>query len=89
MNLHTLRTHVDRIDGQLVRLLHRRAGLALKIGQVKRQRRRPVYDARREALVLRHVTTVDHGPLSPGAVRRIFQAILAECRRRERASKPS
>lgn len=85
MSLHILRRQVDRIDAQLVRLLNRRARLALEIGQVKQQRRRPVYDARREALVLRHVTGANRGPLSAGAVRRIFAAILHECRQRQRA----
>ena len=84
MSLQTLRKQVDRIDAQIVRLLHRRARLALQIGRVKRQRRRPVYDARREALVLRHVTTMDHGPLSARAVQRIFHAVLRECRHRQR-----
>ena len=87
MSLQSLRQHVDRIDEQLVRLLNRRARLALDIGQLKQQRKRPVYDARREVLVLRHAASTNDGPLSAGAVRRVFQAILRECRRRERAHK--
>ncbi len=85
MTLQMLRRHVDRLDAQLVRLLNRRARLALDIGQVKQQRQRPVYDARREALVLRHVAAASAGPLTPAAVRRIFQTILRECRQRQRA----
>ncbi len=85
MNLHTLRRHVDRLDGQLVRLLNRRTKLALEIGRIKQVQKRPVYDAQREVLVLRHITQANRGPLSAGAVRRVFQVVLRECRRRERA----
>lgn len=69
--------------------MNRRASLALEIGRIKRRRKWPVFDARREAFVLRQVARANHGPLSERAVRHIFQAVLCECRRRERAHKPS
>jgi len=75
------------VDRQLLRLLNRRAALALRIGRIKSRRKWPVFDARREAFVLRRVTRANRGPLSTRAVQRIFQAILRECRRRERTSK--
>ena len=89
MTLQTLRRRVDRLDDQLVRLLNRRTTLALSIGRIKQRERRPVYDARREAAVLARVGRMNRGPLSAAAVRRLFRVILVECRRRERAAKPS
>ena len=85
--LAAIRHHIDRLDEQLLRLLNRRARLALHIGRIKHRRKWPVYDPAREASVLRHVIEVNAGPLSQAAVRHIFQAILCECRRRERARK--
>lgn len=85
--LAAIRTRIDRLDEQLLRLLNQRARLALQIGRIKHRRKWPVYDAGREASVLRHVTGANAGPLSSGAVRHVFQAILCECRRRERARK--
>ncbi|MBI2105154.1 MAG: chorismate mutase [Candidatus Omnitrophica bacterium] len=86
-SLSSVRGRIDRLDAQLLRLVNRRAELALLIGRIKRRRKWPVFDARREAFVLRHVARENRGPLSSRAVARIFQAVLRECRRRERTSK--
>jgi chorismate mutase len=82
-----VRRQIDRIDGQLLRLLSHRAELALLIGRIKKRRKWPVYDAAREAWVLRRVAAANRGPLSAAAVHHIFQAILTQCRRRERSGK--
>ena len=84
--LAVVRRRIDRLDRQLLRLLNQRVQFALEIGRIKRRRKWPVFDARREAVVLRHVTRANRGPLSPRAVQHVFQAILSECRRRERSS---
>lgn len=83
--LTAVRRRIDRLDLRLLGLLNRRAADALAIGRIKQRRKWPVFDAAREASVLRHVARVNAGPLSARAVQRIFQAILRECRRRERA----
>lgn len=79
-----VRRQIDRLDEALLRLINQRARLALEIGRIKKRRKWPVYDAGREAFVLRHVLQANAGPLAAGAVRHVFQAILSECRRRER-----
>ena len=84
--LSAVRRQIDRLDARLLRLLNRRAALALEIGRIKRRRKWPVFDAHHETFVLRHVTSDNRGPLSERAIRHIFQAILCECRRRERSS---
>ena len=83
----SVRQRIDRLDGQLLRLLNERATLALLIGRIKKWRKWPVFDARREASVLRHVTRASRGPLSTNAIRKIFQTILTQCRRRQRDGK--
>ena len=83
--LSVVRGRIDRVDLQLLRLVNQRAALALLIGRIKKRRRWPVFDAEREAFVLRHIMRANRGPLSAGAVQRIFHAVLRECRRRERA----
>jgi len=70
-----------------LRLLNERAMLALAIGRLKRRRKWPVFDPKRERFVLRHIVSVNRGPLSSAAVRHVFQAILCECRRREQRRK--
>ena len=85
--LSAVRRRIDRLDEQLLRAINTRASLALAIGRIKTRSKWPVFDARREAVVLRHVIRANRGPLSANAVRRVFHAILSECRRRE--GKPS
>ena len=85
--LAVVRKQIDRLDETLLRLINRRAHLALEIGRIKKSSKWPVYDAAREAFVLRHVQQKNAGPLSAGAVKHVFQAILSECRRRERDRK--
>ena len=84
--LSAVRERIDRLDLDLLRLVNQRARLALLIGRIKKRRKWPVFDPAREAFVLRHVMRANRGPLSEGAVTRIFHAILGECRRRERAA---
>ena len=85
--LSSVRRHIDRLDLQLLRLLNRRARFALEIGRIKKRRKWPVFDVRREEAVLRHVAQANRGPLSGRAVQQIFQSILTQCRRRERDGK--
>ena len=82
--LAAVRRQIDRLDRRLLGLVNQRARLALEIGRLKRRKRWPVFDPQREAVVLRRVMRANRGPLSPAAVRRVFQAILTQCRRRER-----
>ena len=84
--LRAVRRQIDRLDEQLLRLVNRRARLALEIGRIKKRRKWPVFDAAREAAVLRHMARTNRGPLSAGAVKHVILAVLSECRRRERRS---
>ena len=83
VRLAAVRRRIDSLDLRLLRLLNQRARFALEIGRIKQRRKWPVFDAYREAFVLRRVSRANRGPLSAAAVRHVFQAILSECRRRE------
>lgn len=87
VTLAAVRRQIDRFDERLLQLLNQRARRALAIGRIKKRRKWPVFDARREAFVLQRMTRANRGPLSSRAVQKIFQAILTQCRRRERSSK--
>ncbi len=87
--LAVVRRRIDRLDERLLRTISERASLALIIGRIKDRTKWPVFDPKREASVLRRVSRANRGPLSASAVKRIFQAILSECRRRQRERKRS
>lgn len=79
-----LRTRIDELDEQLVRLLSERAECALAIGHLKRALHLAIYQPAREADVLAHVCGLNTGPLDDEAIRRLFERIIDEARRLER-----
>lgn len=78
-----LRERIDQVDRELVRLLNQRAGLALEIGRLKRQKGWPVYDPDRERKIFSMVAGASRGPLTAGAIRRLYERVLDESRRLE------
>ncbi|MDA1183258.1 MAG: chorismate mutase [Acidobacteria bacterium] len=88
-NIEELRNRIDVIDDQLLRLLNVRVACAVEVGRLKHESALPVYQPEREAQVLgkvREAATELSGPLTGEAVVRIFERIIDEARRAERAS---
>ncbi|MDT7780050.1 MAG: chorismate mutase [Acidobacteriota bacterium] len=83
MSIEDWRAQIDEIDGELLRLLNRRASLAAQIGALKRHAGLPLYDAGRERDVLARACRDNRGPLDEGAVARIFRRVIRESRRVE------
>jgi chorismate mutase len=79
-----LRLRIDAIDRKVVRLLNERAGCAITLGRVKKERGLPIYQPAREEEVLGNVQRSSGGPLESKALRRLFERIIDESRRIER-----
>lgn len=75
--LKIIREQIDALDKQLLRLLSKRAGLALRIGKLKQGF---VYRPEREAQILRRIAQANRGPLSNSALQRLFTEIMSACR---------
>ena len=89
MTIDELRQRIDQLDEKLVELLTERANCALQIGKLKHDLGLEVYQPDREAQVLYHVQS--HGaatgsPLAGDAIVRVFERIIDEARRIERAT---
>jgi chorismate mutase len=84
VDIEALRARIDEIDERLVALLSERAACALAIGKLKEVAGVPIYQPTREAEVLRHVRTVNIGPLDDDAIGRLFERVIDEARRLER-----
>lgn len=89
MTIDELRLRIDQLDEKLVELLTERANCALQIGKLKHDLGLEVYQPDREAQVLHHVQS--HGkqmgsPLGGEAIARVFERIIDEARRIERAT---
>lgn len=78
------RKKIDEIDMQLVMLLNTRAQYAEEIGNVKQQQGFDAYSPEREEEVMKNVLNRNAGPLSPQAIRRLFERIIDESRAVER-----
>lgn len=74
--LSRLRDNIDRIDGEVLRLLSERAQFAHRIGEIKQGN---LYRPEREAQVLRRIAEVNPGPLPESSVRQIFREIMSAC----------
>ncbi len=89
MTIDELRSRIDVIDEQLVRLLNVRVACAVEVGRLKHEAGVPIYQPDREAQVLGRVrksATDLAGPLTAEAVVRIFERVIDETRRAERAA---
>jgi chorismate mutase-like protein len=80
------RAQIDGIDSELLRLLNRRAQLAIEIGALKRRDASPLCDPTRERQVLVRARVSNSGPLDDEAVAKIFRCIIDESRRVEGAT---
>jgi chorismate mutase len=74
------RVTIDAIDRRLVALLNERTAIVECIGRVKGEARLPVYEPRREDEVFANIAAANAGPITPDAVRRIFERIIDEMR---------
>ena len=86
MNLQGLRNQIDRLDSQLLRLLNRRASLALRVGTLKKRQGRRRFDPQREQEILDRLMWINPGPLAAPAVRLIYREILRQIRRLEQSA---
>jgi chorismate mutase-like protein len=80
MNIEYWRTEIDELDRELLRLLNRRARLAMKVGALKRAAGLPCCDPERERDVLRDLQKANAGPLDARAVTKLFRRIIRESR---------
>ncbi len=76
-DLTEFRDQIDAIDTELLRLLNRRAELALAVGEIKTRDGLPIYAPEREMTLLRSLVERSVGPLPPIAIRAIYREIMS------------
>jgi chorismate mutase len=90
MSIEGGRAEIDAIDNELLRLLNKRARLAVNLGESKMAAGLSLYDREREREVIERVCQANTGPLDERAVLKTFRRIIYESRRVEaRAIEPS
>ncbi|MGC4050262.1 MAG: chorismate mutase [Paludibaculum sp.] len=79
-----LRALIDNVDLRILALFNERADVVSRIGDIKKTMTMPIYEPKREDEVFRNVLQGNRGPLSEGAVRRLFERIIDEMRTLQR-----
>jgi chorismate mutase len=82
--LEHFRVLIDDVDRRIVALLNERTRVVEEIGRVKREARLPIYEPKREDQVFVNIVECNHGPLTPDALKRVFERIIDEMRRIQR-----
>ncbi|OHB37389.1 MAG: chorismate mutase, partial [Planctomycetes bacterium GWA2_50_13] len=87
--LESLRKQIDDLDSKIVKLLNDRAGIAQRIGEVKRQTSTEVYHPNREQQVYERVLSENKGPLPNDSLMAIYRELMAGSRALEKPLKVS
>ena len=80
MDLADWRDKIDALDRKLLELLNERARCVLALAPLKKSQGVPIYEPKREEQVLANIAANNTGPLTPEALRRIFERIIDEMR---------
>ena len=78
------RGRIDDVDRKIVELLNERTRAVENIGKAKEAAGLPVYEPKREEDVYRNILGHNEGPMTPDALRRIFERIIDEMRSLQR-----
>ncbi|TVQ86983.1 MAG: prephenate dehydratase [Chromatiaceae bacterium] len=84
--LQQVRSRIDHIDGELLRLISERATLAQQVARIKEETGAlgHFYRPEREADILRRIKSQNPGPLEGEEVARLFREIMSACLALER-----
>ena len=84
MKIDDLRSEIDRLDSELLKIFNQRAQLALQIGEIKKTTGIPIFDPGREKRIFQRMKNENPGPLDDQAIVRLFERVIDESRRLER-----
>jgi chorismate mutase/prephenate dehydratase len=77
MNILEHRAAIDKLDGQLVRLLNERTKHVLAIGEIKVKAGEEIYAPHRERSVLMRICRRNQGPITNDSLRAIYREIMS------------
>lgn len=81
MTIEDWRIEINTLDGELLRLLNKRARLALQVGESKTASGLSLCDHTREREVIERMCAENEGPLDERAIVELFRAVIHESRR--------
>lgn len=79
VDIKNLRNEIDSIDTEMKKLFKRRLEIAKQIGEYKKERDIPIFDAEREKEIIKRLTAHEDDITSP-FIHRFFNCLIAICR---------
>lgn len=76
-DLDGLRNEIDRINGEILKLLNRRAELAIEVGKVKREMKSDFHVLDREHKIYQKLEKMNKGPFPNSGIRPVFREIIS------------
>ena len=77
MNIPEHRKAIDRLDGQIIKLLNERTKHVLAIGEIKLKAGEEIYAPHRERAVLNRISRLNLGPMTGESLRAIYREIMS------------
>ena len=75
-SLEKIRSRIDELDSELLKLLNERAKCVIKIGKIKQKEKKDVLVPLREKELLERLRQVNKGPMTDTMVIYLFQQII-------------
>ena len=75
-SLEKIRSLIDELDSELLKLLNKRAKCVIKIGKIKQKENKDVLVPLREKKLLGRLCRVNKGPMTDAMVIYLFQQII-------------
>ncbi len=77
MNIPDHRKAIDKLDGQIVKLLNERTKHVLAIGEIKIKAGEEIYAPHRERAVLQRICRRNSGPMTNESLRAIYREVMS------------
>jgi chorismate mutase/prephenate dehydratase len=87
MNIPVHRKAIDKLDGQIVKLLNERTKHVLAIGEIKIKAGEEIYAPHRERAVLQRICRKNQGPITNDSLRAIYREIMSSALSLEKSLK--
>ncbi len=80
-DLNLLRNKIDKIDKDILKLIQKRANIAIKVGDIKNKTNpgQTLYKPERESSILRKILKSNEGPVSDERIRVIYKELISAC----------
>ena len=88
--LQQLRIQIDKIDEEILKLINKRAELAKKVGEIKKEHQLPIYVPSREQAIFQRLEELNkkYGEIFPtDYIKPVFREIISACRSTEESLK--